>query len=62
MKIGTLGGSIASFVTAVDGNSFFTSAILAIFGATVSFIVSLLLKIYLKKHIKKRFAPKQKKK
>ena len=61
-KIGTLGGSLASFISALDAKNFVISAILAVFGATISFIVSLLLKIYLKDRIKKRFKSKRKRK
>lgn len=61
-KAGTFGGTIAATVPSIDGESFLTSAVLAVFGATISFLVSLLLKVYLKDHIKKKLPRKRKRK
>ena len=61
-KVGTFGGTIAATVPSIDGQSFLTSAILAVFGATISFLVSLVLKVYLKDRIKKKLSRKHKRK
>jgi len=62
-KIAVLGGSFASLAPNLGTEDFLTSGILAVFGASISFIVSLFLKRYFKKSKwgRKLFRPKSRK-
>lgn len=50
-KIGTLGGTMAAVVPAIHQDSLISTAVLAVLGAAVSFVVSLTLNVFLKERI-----------
>lgn len=60
-KVGTIGGTIATALHSTSADDLICSALVAVFGACVSFVVSLLLKIYLKDWLKSKFRRKSKK-
>jgi len=53
-KVGTIGGTLAASIPNVGTEDLLASGILAVFGACISFVVSLLLKIYFKNWLKKK--------
>lgn len=54
-KFAILGGSFASTVPSLGAEDFLVSGILAVFGAVISFMVSVLLKYYFRKLKRSRF-------
>jgi tetrahydromethanopterin S-methyltransferase subunit C len=53
IKMGTLGGAVAAVLPSFDTDNLIVSVCMAVIGAVVSFMVSLILKIYLKDRISK---------
>ncbi|HET8810953.1 MAG TPA: hypothetical protein VFM65_11890 [Flavobacteriaceae bacterium] len=54
-KFAIMGGSFASTVPSLGAEDFLVSAILAVFGAVISFVVSVFLKYYFRKLKRSRF-------
>ena len=60
-KVSVLGGTVLSTIHNLDGDELFSTAILAGFGATVSFVCSVILKLYYKRSKWHRLMKKYKK-
>lgn len=54
-KFAVLGGAFASTVPSLGAEDFLVSGILAVFGAVISFVVSVILKYYFRKWKRSRF-------